>query len=241
MATFLGAHAIPPEYKGRTDSYVDLVIEEMIPAIAALAMDRGKPMPFIDAFCEEGVFDVAQTQRILAAGQAAGMPLKLHADEFVGLGGTKLAVEMGAVSADHLVTTPEEDIAALGRGTTVAVGLPGTPFGLGHEDFTPAPAILAAGGALALASDCNPGTSWCESMQLIMALGCRKMHLTPAQALAASTLNAAFAVGLGAQVGSLEAGKQADLLILDGPDYRYLSYRYGGNQVKTVIKAGRIV
>lgn len=240
-ATFLGAHAVPPEYKGRTEAYVDLLVEEMIPAVAAFARERGQPQPFIDMFCEEGVFDVAQTRRILQAGQAHGMPLKVHADEFAGLGGTRLAVELGAVSADHLVTTPAADIAALGQGDTVAVGLPGTPFGLGHHEYTPAQAILDAGGALALATDCNPGTCWCESMQFVMALGARYMRLTPPQALAAATINAAFAIGRGDRVGSLEAGKQADLLILEVADYRHLSYRFGGNLVRTVIKRGQIV
>lgn len=241
VATFLGAHAVPPEFKGRTDDYVALVIDEMIPAVAAFARQRGQPMPFVDVFCEEGVFDVAQTRRILEAAQAHGMPLKVHADEFVGLGGTRLAVELGATSADHLVTTPPEDIAALGRGQTVAVALPGTPFGLGYKEYTPAQAILAAGGALALATDCNPGTCWCESMPFIMALASRAMRLTPAQALAAATINAAFAIGRGAVVGSLEPGKQADLLILEVPDYRHLCYRFGSNLVRTVIKKGQVV
>lgn len=239
IATFLGAHAIPPEYKGRTEAYVDLIVEEMIPAVADFARQQGRPMPFIDVFCEAGVFDVAQSRRILEAGQAHGMPLKIHADEFEGLGGTKLAVELGAVSADHLVTTPESDIHALGKGNTVAVGLPATPFGLGHHDYTPAGAILEAGGMLALATDCNPGTAWCESMQFVIALACRYMKLTPAEALAATTINAAFALGRGDRVGSLEPGKQADILILDIPDYRHLGYRFGSNLVKTVIKSGQ--
>jgi imidazolonepropionase len=239
VPTFLGAHAVPPELKGRTDDYVELVVREMIPAVAAFARDRGRPMPFIDVFCEAGVFDVAQSRRVLEAGRDHGLPLKIHADEFEGLGGTKLAVELGAVSADHLVATPQADIDALGSGRTVAVGLPGTPFGLGHHDYTPAAAILAAGGALALATDCNPGTSWCESMQFIMALACRAMRLTPAQALAASTINAAFAVGRGDRMGSLEPGQQADILIVGAPDYRHLAYRFGGNLVSTVIKAGK--
>ncbi len=241
VPTFLGAHAVPPEYEGRTDAYVELVINEMIPAVAAFAQENGQPLPFIDVFCEQGVFDVAQSRRILEAGMAQGMPLKIHADEFAGLGGTKLAVELGATSADHLVLTPEEDIQALGQGETIAVALPPTPFGLGHHEYTPARAILAAGGALAVATDCNPGTAWCESMQFVMALACRMMRLTPPEALAAATLNSAFAVGLGEQVGSLEAGKQADVLILDAADYRHLAYRFGGNLVRTVIKKGQVV
>ncbi|NKQ34392.1 MAG: imidazolonepropionase, partial [Chloroflexi bacterium] len=172
--TFLPAHAVPEEYNGRTDAYVDLVVEEMLPA-GAEWMQQHNVTLFCDVFCEEGVFDVAQTRRILTAAAGLGYRLKLHADEFVGLGGTKLAVELGAVSADHLVHTPEADIEALGQGDTVAVGLPGTPFGLAEPDYTPAKAIIAAGGALAVATDCNPGTSWCESQQMMMALACRYM------------------------------------------------------------------
>jgi imidazolonepropionase len=144
------------------------------------------------------------------------------------------------VSADHLVMTPEKDIRALGKGKTVAVALPATPFGLGHTEYTPAAAIREAGGALALATDCNPGTAWCESMQFIMALACRAMRLTPAEALAAATINAAFAIQRGDRVGSLEPGKQADILILDVADWRHLAYRFGGNLVRIVIKRGKI-
>lgn len=240
VATFLGAHAVPPEYRGRTDAYVDLIVTEMLPAVVDFAWSRNRPLPFMDVFCEEGVFDAAQSRRMLEAARHLGMPLKIHADEFAGIGGTALAVELGAVSADHLVKTPVEDIEALGRGGTVAVGLPGTPFGLAEDEYTPATAILAAGGALAVATDCNPGTTWCESMQMVLALACRYMRLTPGQALAAATLNAAFAVGLGGRVGSLEPGKQADLLVLDVPDYRHLGYRYGTNLVRAVVKAGRV-
>ena len=133
------------------------------------------------------------------------------------------------------------DIIALGQGETIAVGLPGTPFGLGHSRYTPAKAILAAGGALALATDCNPGTSWCESMQMVIALACRYMGLTQAQALAAATLNSAHAIGRGHELGSLEAGKQADMLILSTADYRQLGYRYGVNLVETAVKKGQVV
>lgn len=241
VATFLGAHATPPEYRDNIDDYVTLIVEDMIPAVVNFARTHGKPLPFADVFCENGVFDVTQTRRILEACKEAGMMLKVHADEFVGLGGTKLAVELGAVSADHLVTTPKADIAALGEGQTIAVSLPATPFGLGHHDYTPAGAILDAGGALAIATDCNPGTAWCESMQMVIALACRYMKLTPAQALAAATINAAHALRCGDRLGSLEAGKQADLLVLDIPDYRHLGYRFGGNLVRTVIKAGEVV
>ncbi len=238
--TFLPAHAIPAEYAGRTDDYVDLMIEEMLPA-GAEWMQQNNQTLFCDVFCEEGVFDVAQTRRVLERAAQLGYRLKVHADEFAGLGGTALAVELGAVSADHLVSTPAADIVALGRGDTIAVGLPGTPFGLAHHDYTPAKAILAAGGALALATDCNPGTCWCESMQMVIALACRYMGLTQGQALAAATLNAAFAIGRGAEVGSLEVGKAADIVVLAVDDYRQLGYRFGTNLVDVVVKRGRVV
>ncbi len=241
VATFMGAHAIPPEYTGRTDAYVDMVVHDMIPAVAAFVVQRGMPMPFIDVFCEQGVFDVAQTRRILQAGMALGMRAKLHADEFAALGGTRLAAEIGATSVDHLVESTSEDITALGQGGTVAVALPGTPFGLAHSKYTPARAIIAAGGILAIATDCNPGTAWCESIPFIMALSCRMMGLTPAQALAAATINAACALGLADTHGSIEVGKQADLLILDAQDYRHLAYRFGGSSVKSVIKSGVVI
>ena len=242
VPTFLGAHAIPAEYRGRPDAYVALVINEMLPAVVETAQDLGwERLPFCDVFCETGAFDLAQSRCVLEAARNLGFRLKLHVDEFAPLGGTALAVELGAVSADHLVTTPPEDIAALGAADTVAVSLPCTPFGLGHCDYTPASAILAAGGALALATDCNPGTAWNESMPFVLALACRYLHLTPAQALVAVTLNAAFAVGLGTRVGSLTPGYAGDVLILDVPDYRHLGYRFGTNPVRAVIKKGAVV
>ena len=238
--TFLPAHAVPEEYRGDTEGYVRYLLEDTLPAGAAWMRARGVVL-FCDVFCEDGAFDLDQTRRILEAAAALGYRLKVHADEFAGLGGTKLAVELGAVSADHLVRTPAADIAALGQGDTVAVGLPGTPFGLAHHDYTPAKAILAAGGALALATDLNPGTTWCESMQMVIALACRYMGLTQAQAIVAATLNAAFAIGRGSEVGSLAPGYQADLILLEVDDYRQLGYRYGTNLVRTVIKHGRVV
>jgi imidazolonepropionase len=238
--TFLPAHAVPEEFRGDTEGYVRYLIEDTLPAGAEWMRARGGAL-FCDVFCEEGVFDLTQTRRILEEAAALGYRLKIHADEFAGLGGTKLAVELGATSADHLVSTPPADIAALGAGRTVAVGLPGTPFGLAHRDYTPAQAILAAGGALALATDLNPGTCWCESMQMVIALACRYMGLTQAQAVVAATLNAAFAIGRGHEVGSLAPGYQADLLILAVDDYRQLGYRFGTNLVATVVKRGRMV
>ena len=249
VPTFMAAHAVPAEYAGRTDAYVDLVVEEMLPAIADLRYTvetaegehTVRAADFCDVFCEAGVFDLPQTRRILQAAAELGLGLKLHADEFEPIGGATLAVELGAVSADHLVRTTDEQLAALAASDTIAVSLPGTPFGLGHHDFTRARRLIELGGALALASDLNPGTCWCESMQFIVALACRYLKLTPAEAINAATINAAHALNLGSYIGSLEAGKQADLLVLDIPDYRHVGYRFGTNLVETVIKRGQVV
>jgi len=235
VPTFLGAHAIPAEYKGRETEYTDLVANEMLPAAKA------HHSQFVDVFCEDGAFTLAQSRRILEKAKELGFALKIHVDEFEPLGGTRLGVELGAVSVDHVVTTPIEEIELLGKSSTIAVSLPGTPFGLAHRDYTPAKAILAVGGALALATDLNPGTTWNESMQFIVALACRYLKLTQAQALAAATINAAYAIGRGESIGSLEIGKQADVLIMDISDYRSIGYRYGTNLVRSVIKRGQIV
>jgi len=239
VPTFLAAHAVPTEFAGQPDAYVDLIVEEMLPVVARRL--NGQAPLFCDVFCDEGAFTLAQSRRILERAKALGFGLKIHADEFAVLGGTRLAVELGATSADHLVCTPPDDIALLGQSDTVAVLLPGTPFGLGQAHYAPAQALLEAGAALALATDCNPGTSWCESMPFILALACRAMRLTPAQALAAATINAAYAVGRGDRVGSLEPGKQADILIHAVPDYRHLAYRFGTNPVALVIKRGGVI
>ena len=239
VPTFLGAHAIPAEYQDRADAFTDLVVEEMLPAFAPYV--EGTPPLFCDVFCEDGAFSLAQSRRVLERARELGFGLKIHADEFKPLGGTALAIELGAVSADHLVCTPPEEIEALARSETIAVALPGTPFGLGHQKYTPARAIIETGGVLALATDLNPGTCYCESMQFMIALACRYMRLTPAEAIAAATINSAHAVGLGQVVGSLEPGKQADILILDVSTYQHLGYRFGSNLVKKVVKRGQVV
>lgn len=241
VPTFLGAHAIPPEFADNPDGYVALVVEEILPAIAQWWDENWPGVLFCDVFCEVGAFDLAQTRRILEAAKTYGMALKVHVDEFEALGGTTLAAELGAVSADHVVATTPDDIAALAASDTVAVSLPPTPFGLGHRKYTPAQEFLAAGAALAIATDCNPGTGWNESMQFVMALATRYLRLTPAQALAAATINAAYAISRGDRVGSLEVGKQADFVIWDAPAYEHLSYRFGTNLVRTVIKRGRVI
>ena len=237
VATFMGAHAIPVKYRNQPDEYVDLVVEEMLPAAAR----EKAPPQFCDVFCEEGAFTVKQSRRVLEAAKALGMGLKIHVDEFKPLGGTALAVELGATSADHLVCTPAHEVEMLAQSSTIAVTLPGTPFGLGHRAYTPARALIEAGGAVALATDCNPGTCWCESMQLMIALACRYTGMTPAEAISAATINAAHAIGWGQEVGSLEPGKRADLLLLDVPSYPHLGYRFGANLVQTVIAGGQLI
>ena len=242
--TFLGAHAIPGEYTENPQGYTDLLCMEMLPAVKSWwsrqSLTASRDLPFVDVFCETGAFNLEQSRQILAKAQKLGFPLKLHADEFDNLGGASLAAELGACSADHLVRTSDADIAVLAKSDTVAVSLPCTPFGLAETDYTPAQKILAAGGLLALATDCNPGTAWCESMQFVIALACRHLKLTPAQAIAAVTINAAHAIRRADRIGSIEPGKQADLLVLSVPDYRQLGYRFGSNLVKQVVKRGKV-
>lgn len=240
VITYLGAHAVPPEFSGDTAGYTAHVCNTLLPALAAWWPEQtSRPLPYVDVFCERGVFDLTQSRQILERAISLGFPAKIHADEFENLGGASLAAELGAVSADHLVVTSDEDILALGNSDTVAVGLPCTPFGLGESDYTPAKKILAADGVLAIATDINPGTAWCETMQFAIALACRYMKLTPAQAIAAATINAAAAIGQENRIGSIEPGKQADLIILNVPDYRQLGYRFGSNLVEAVIKKGK--
>jgi imidazolonepropionase len=243
MPTFLAAHAVPEEYRDRPDEYVERVCREMLPAVRRWWVEHGggAPLPFVDVFCEQGAFDLAQSRRILGTAASLGFPRKIHADEFVALGGTALAVELTATSADHLLHTPPEEISLLAGSETVAVVLPATPFGLGQDDRAPAGALIDAGALLALASDLNPGTAWCESIQFSLALACRRLGMSPAQAIAAATINGAAALGLADRKGSLEPGKDADLILLDAPDFRHLGYRFGTNLVTRVIRGGRLV
>lgn len=247
IPTFLGAHAVPPEYKGRTDEYVDLVIEEMLPAAAAwyhatyLSRITHHTSLFCDVFCEAHVFNREQSRRVLEAGLALGLPAKIHADEFENLGGVSLAVELGATSVDHLDVTPLVEVEALAQSNTVGVVLPAVNFNLGSAHFANARAMIDAGVALALATDINPGSAPCPSLPLVMAMACRYQRLMPAEALNAGTINAAYGLGLGHKVGSLEVGKQADVLIVNAPDYRYLAYQFGGNLVERVVKRGQLV
>jgi len=240
--TFLGAHAIAPEFKDDPQGYTDLVCETMLPILCQWWEVHAprRPMPFVDVFCEDKAFDLEQSRQILTKAKSLGFPLKIHADEFGNIGGAALAAELDAASADHLVKTSDADIAALGKSDTVAVALPCTPFGLAEKEYTPAQKLIEADAILALATDCNPGTSWNESMQMAIALSCRYMGITPAQAIAAATINSAHAIRRSDTIGSIEVGKQADMLILSVPDYRHLGYRYGTNLVKQVIKRGQV-
>ncbi|PKO15202.1 MAG: imidazolonepropionase [Chloroflexi bacterium HGW-Chloroflexi-10] len=238
--TYLGAHAIPPEYKDDAEGYTREVVEQMLPELDAWWEQHatGRTKPFVDVFCETGAFSLEQSRRILEKAKSLSFPLKIHADEFDNLGGAALAAELGAASADHLVRTSALDISALAQSNTVAVALPPTPFGLGHSEYTPARAILEANGLLAIASDLNPGTAWCENMQFVIALSCRYLKISVAQAIVCATINSAAAIGRADRVGSLEPGKQADLLVLSVDDYRNLGYQFGGNLVQKVMKRG---
>lgn len=236
VPTFLGAHAVPREYKGQPESYVDLVIEGMLPRVAA-----GGLAEFCDVFCEEGVFSVEQSRRILQAARGLGMKLKLHADEIVPLGGAELAAELGAVSADHLLAITGTGIARMAERQVMAVLLPGTTFYLREDHYAPARTMIAAGIPVALATDFNPGSCPNNNLQLIMTIACLYLRMTPAEVLNAVTINAAHAIGRAETIGSIETGKRADLVIFNAPNYQYLPYRFGSNLVDKVIKNGQLV
>jgi imidazolonepropionase len=233
VRTMLAAHFTPPEYTGDDDAYVDLVTREMVPALR----DEAR---FCDVFCDEGAFTVEQSRRVLEAARAAGYGLKVHADELARSGGALLAAELGCVSADHLVHAGEGEIAALRSAGVVAVLLPGTSFTL-HSSYAPARAFVDAGVAIALASDFNPGTCYCENLQVMISLACQEMRLTPAEALGAATLGGARALGLQAEVGSLEVGKRCDLVVLAAATHRELPYHFGVNLVDAVVIDGMLV
>lgn len=236
VSTFLGAHAIPEEYKDDPDGFVDLVIQEMLPAISPLGLAR-----FCDVFCEEGVFSVEQTRRVLLEAKRLGFELKIHADEMVTLGGAELAAELGATSADHLMMISDQGIEMLAASETIAVLLPATTFCVMGERYALARKMIEKGAAVALSSDFNPGSSPVNSLQIVMGIACRQLKMAPAEVISAVTINAAHAIGCASSVGSIEEGKRADLVIFDAQDYRYLMYRFGTNLVDKVVKSGRIV
>jgi imidazolonepropionase len=232
--TFLGAHEFPPEYRENRDAYVRLLCDEMIPRLKDLA-------DACDVFAEPGVFDRAQSLAVLTAAKAAGLRLRLHADELSPMGGAELAVEVGADSADHLGKVSDEGIRRLAESDTVAVLLPGTGFFLGKDIYAPARRMIEAGCAVAIATDFNPGSCHTQSMTLIHTLACVKLRMTAAEAVVASTINAAFSLRCDAEVGTLHPGKRADLVALDLPSIEAVGYAFGGNPVLVTIAGGRPV
>ena len=233
VPTFLGAHALPREYKEDRQGYIDLLCEEMIPAVAGEGLAK-----FCDVFCETGVFTAAESRRILETGKRHGLLPKIHADEIDPIGGSQLAGELGAISAEHLIVCPPEGIASMAKGGTVACLLPATSLYLGAA-FAPARDMVAAGVPVAMASDFNPGSCPCLNLQLVMNLGCLRYRLTPEEVLTAVTLNGAAAIHLADRVGSLEEGKRGDLVIWEAEDLSYLCYRMGSNLVRAVVKGGQ--
>jgi imidazolonepropionase len=235
VATFLGAHAVPPEFQANPAAYVDLLCDRIIPYVG-----RKHLAAFCDVFCETGYFSLEQSERILREGHRQGMAPKIHADELTPLGGAELASRVGAVSADHLEQITETGIVRMAEAGVVAGLLPGVSFFLNHG-FAPARALIDAGVPVAIASDFNPGSCMSFSMPLMMTIACTQTRMTPEEALTAATLHGAAALGLAGLVGSIEVGKQADLLIADVPDYRFLAYHFGTNHVRTTIKNGTVL
>ncbi|RAS77163.1 imidazolonepropionase [Priestia endophytica] len=232
VPTFMGAHAVPPEFKGKEDEFVDYLIDKMIPIVAEENLAE-----FNDVFCEKGVFTPEQSKRILEAGKEYGLVPKIHADEIEPYGGAELAAKVGAVSAEHLLKASDEGIHAMAKAGTIACLLPATALYL-REEAASGRKMIDAGVPVAISTDCNPGSSPTTSMPLVMNLACILMRLTPAEALTAATYNAACAINRQEQVGSLEVGKQADIVLWDVKNYQELQYLFGVNHVKAVWKKG---
>lgn len=235
VSTFLGAHAIPEEYKGRADEYIDLLCDVVLPAVREQNL-----ADFVDVFCEDSVFDVAQSEKMLKAGQALGLRARIHADEIEEIGGAVLSGELGAISAEHLIATGEKGMASMAKGGVIADLLPCTSLYL-NKTFAPARRMIELGIPVAIASDFNPGSCPSLNLQLAMSMGYVKYRMTPEEILTAVTINAACSCGLEEKVGTLEVGKQADIVIWNAPDMEMLVYRFGSNLAKTVIKRGEVV
>jgi imidazolonepropionase len=234
VSTFLGAHAIPEEFADDREGYVSLLEDEMIPAVA-----ERKLAEFCDVFCEDGYFAPEESRRILEKGQTHGMRSKIHADEFMSSGGARVAAEIGAITADHLVHTSEEDMVRIANSGVVAVLLPAVPLLSMEERFANARRMIELDIPIAIATDMNPNC-WVTSMQTVISLACYKMRMMPEEAIVASTINAAYALGRGEKIGSLDVGKAADVLVLDVPDYTHIPYKFDRNCVEIVIKNGKI-
>ncbi|MCK5051653.1 MAG: imidazolonepropionase [Candidatus Cloacimonetes bacterium] len=236
ISTFLGAHEFPTEYKDDKKKYIDILMKEMMPKIKELNLAE-----YCDIFTEDHVYNIEQSRRILNRAKELGFKIRMHADEIEPIGGAELAAEVGAVSADHLGAASDDGIKAMRDNGVIAILLPGTIFSLGMKSYARARDMIKAGLAVALATDYNPGSCNCDSMQFVITLACLQMKMTPAEAIIASTINAAYSLGLGDKIGSLEIGKKADILIMDMPSYQYLPYHFGSNNVETVIKNGKII
>jgi imidazolonepropionase len=236
VPTYFGARAIPPEFDGRPDEYIDWMCTTMMPEIR-----RRRLAPFVDISCERNAFRLEDARRYLEAAHGMGFSLKVHTEQFSHSGGARLAVEVGATSADHLEHVGPDDIAILAQSSTIATLLPGWLFHLGLQRYPPARALIDHGVAVALATDLNPATSPTCNMQMILSLACTQMRMTPAEAISAATINGAHALNCADRVGSLEIGKQADLIALDVPDYREIPYDFGMNRVYMTIKKGSIL
>ncbi|AIF53951.1 imidazolonepropionase [Pelosinus sp. UFO1] len=235
VPTFMGAHAVPPEYRGRVDDYVAFIIQKVLPAVVEQGIAE-----FCDVFCEKGVFSVKQTRKILQAASTLGLKTKIHADEIVSFGGAELAAELGAISADHLLQASDKGIADMAARGVVATVLPMTAFCL-REEYAKARAMIDSGGAIALATDYNPGSCFSHSIPMLIALAAIQLKLSPAEILTALTLNGAAAVGRADHIGTLERGKQGDILILKYPSHLFLSYHVGMDIIDKVIKKGQVV
>jgi len=234
-STFLGAHAIPPEYTENTDDYVDLIISKMIPQVT-----EKKLAEFCAVFCEQGIFSIQQTKKILNAAVNHGLKPQIHVDEIVDTDGAALAADLNVTQASHLIKSNDIGLKAMAEKKIIATLLPGTPFCLMLKDYAPARKMIEYGIPLALATDLNPNC-WTESMQMIIVLACYNMKLKPSEALSAATINAACALQRQDTIGSLEVGKKADINIFNVPNHQFLAYKFGGNLISKVIKNGKIV
>ena len=235
VPTFMGAHEVPDEYRTNREVYIDLLINEMIPAVT-----KDKLAEFCDIFTEEGVYTIEESRKIQHAAKDAGLKLKFHADELFSTGGGELAAEMQAVSADHLVYISDNGIKAMAKSGTVAVLLPGTTFSLAGKQYAPARKMIDEGVVVALSTDCNPGSSYSESLPIIISLAALQLKMTAAEAISAVTVNAAAAIDRVGKIGQLLPGMQADITIWNMADYRELPYHYGVNLVSKVIKKGKV-
>jgi len=239
VSTFLGAHVVPPEFRGKAggaEKYLDLLMEKLLPEVVVRDLAE-----YCDVFCEPGAFTVGQSRKLLAKAKEHGLASRLHAEQLSRTGATQLAVEMGAASCDHLEHVNNADIRALAKSKTVATLLPGCDFHLGLKEYAPARKLIAAGAIVALATDYNPGTSPTMSMPMVLSLACDQLRMIPAEAIAAATINGAAALGRENAIGSLEAGKQADLAAYEVEDYREIPYYFGMNLCWMTMKRGEIV